>query len=209
MQYDFKNVRPVPSVQSLVGLILSKTQRKTPKIVHSQYNISRLRVFYIEKVTIAAKDLWMKLNNISTDFAKLDDLHPFYADFIHNLYDGDRYKLATSRIRSATNNVTTIAKDHVRDLRFRDPPFSCKILKRAALERTLNAAFRRMISLVKRLEPRLSYLKEVQSHMQRIPSINPLAKTLLICGIPNTGKTSFFNAITQEKADVNDVFFLQ
>ncbi len=87
-----------------------------------------------------------------------------------------------------------------------DPPYSFKILKRAALERIMNAAFRRIVTTVNSLESSFGFLNQVRLNMHKLPAINLRGRTVIICGIPNTGKTSFFNKITQAKAEVNEVF---
>eukprot|EP00331_Platyophrya_macrostoma_P006574 CAMPEP_0176420878 /NCGR_PEP_ID=MMETSP0127-20121128/8852_1 /TAXON_ID=938130 /ORGANISM="Platyophrya macrostoma, Strain WH" /LENGTH=643 /DNA_ID=CAMNT_0017801525 /DNA_START=83 /DNA_END=2014 /DNA_ORIENTATION=+ len=180
-------------------MTLSKTQRKTPTVVHPQYHISRIRSFYIRKVKFTAETLHEKFNEALEGFPKLDEIHPFYADWINILYDKDHYKLALGHIHSAKNMMDNIAKDYVRYLKYSDTPYRCKMLKRAALGR--------MMTAVKRLGPSLNFLEEVRKHMGRLPSINPLTRTLLICGFPNTGKTSFLNRITHANGDVQPYAF--
>ena len=51
----------------------------------------------------------------------------------------------------------------------------------------------RMCTLMKRQGPSLRYLEEVRQHMGRLPSIDPNTRTLLVCGYPNVGKSSFMN----------------
>lgn len=34
---------------------------------------------------------------------------------------------------------------------------------------------------------------QVRQHMSRLPSIDPNTRTLLVCGYPNVGKSSFMN----------------
>ncbi len=50
MSYNFKTIRPVMPAKDMINVILSKTQRKTPTVVHPGYDISRIRGFYMRKV---------------------------------------------------------------------------------------------------------------------------------------------------------------
>jgi len=52
-----------------------------------------------------------------------------------------------------------------------------------------------MCTLMKRQGPSLRYLEEVRQHMGRLPSIDPNTRTLLVCGYPNVGKSSFMNKV--------------
>ena len=47
----------------------------------------------------------------------------------------------------------------------------------------------------------------VRQHMARLPSIDPNTRTILICGYPNVGKSSFINKITREDVDVQPYAF--
>ena len=51
-----------------------------------------------------------KLTQILTDFPRLDDIHPFYADLVNVLYDRDHYKLALGQMNIA-RQVRTAARD--------------------------------------------------------------------------------------------------
>ena len=48
---------------------------------------------------------------------------------------------------------------------------------------------------MKRQGQSLSYLEQVRQHLSRLPSIDPNTRTLLICGFPNVGKSSFINKV--------------
>ena len=56
---------------------------------------------------------------------------------------------------------------------------------------------RRMCTIMKKQGPSLAYLEQVRQHMGRLPAIEPTTRTLLVCGYPNVGKSSFMNSARQ------------
>lgn len=52
--YNFKKIAAVPTSKDFVDIVLSKTQRQTPTVVHKQYAIGRIRSFYMRKVSRGA-----------------------------------------------------------------------------------------------------------------------------------------------------------
>lgn len=55
-------------LQDFVDIVLSKTQRKTPTVVHKHYKISRIRDFYMRKVKFAQQTFHDKLSLIISEF---------------------------------------------------------------------------------------------------------------------------------------------
>lgn len=197
--YNFKKIAPVPPGKDFIDIVLSRTQRKTPTQCHSGWKINRIRQFYMRKIKFTQQTWHDKLTRMLDEFPRLDDIHPFYADLCNVLYDRSHYKLALGQINMARQLIDNIAKDYVRLMKYGDSQFRCKQLKRAALGR--------MCTLMKKLTPSLGYLEEVRKHLSRLPSIDPNTRTLLICGYPNVGKSSFMNKVTRAEVDVQPYAF--
>jgi len=53
----------------------------------------------------------------------------------------------------------------------------------------------------------LAYLEQVRQHLARLPSIDPNTRTLILCGYPNVGKSSFMNKVTRADVDVQPYAF--
>merc|ERR1711988_1533624 len=197
--YNFKKIAIVPTSKDFTDVVLSKTQRKTPTVIHRHYKIGRIRSFYMRKVKFTASNFAEKLTQILGEFPKLEDVHPFYADLMNVLYDKDHYKLALGQINTARHLVENVAKDYVRLMKYGDSLYRCKQLKTAALGR--------MCTIMKRQGQSLSYLEQVRQHLSRLPSIDPNTRTLLITGFPNVGKSSFINKITRADVEVQPYAF--
>lgn len=197
--YNFKRITPVPTCSDFIDIVLSRTQRKTPTVVHKHYQISRIRAFYMRKVKFTNETFDEKLGKILEDFPKLDDIHPFYADLMNVLYDRDHYKLALAQINTARNLIANVGRDYVRLLKFGDSLYRCKQLKKAALGR--------MATIMKRQKETLAYLDQVRQHLSRLPSIDPNTRTLMVCGYPNVGKSSFINKMTRAEVEVQPYAF--
>jgi nucleolar GTP-binding protein len=153
----------------------------------------------MRKVRYTQQNYHDKLSQMLTDFPLLDEIHPFYAELINILYDRDHYKLALGQINTAKHLIDNLAKDHVRLLKYGDSLYRCKQLKRAGMGR--------MCTIVRKLAPSLAYLEQVRQHLARLPSIDPTTRTIIVCGYPNVGKSSFMNKVTRANVDVQPYAF--
>jgi len=198
-QYNFKKIQVVPMAKDFIDIVLSKTQRKTPTVVHKGYAISRIRNFYLRKVKYTQQNYHDKLTQILTDFPRMEDIHPFYADLMNVLYDKDHFKLALGQINTARHLIDNVSKDYARLMKYGDSLYRCKQLKRAALGR--------MCTIMKRQNQSLQYLEQVRQHLSRLPSIDPTTRTLLLTGFPNVGKSSFMNKVTRADVEVQPYAF--
>lgn len=189
----------MPTAQEFLDIVLSRTQRRLPTQIRAGFKISRIRAFYTRKVKFTQETFSEKLGQIQQSFPMLNDIHPFHRDLLNTLYDADHFKVALGQISTAKHLIESISRDYVRLLKYAQSLFQCKQLKRAALGR--------MATLLKRLKDPLLYLDQVRQHLGRLPSIDPNTRTLLICGYPNVGKSSFLRSVTRADVEVQPYAF--
>ncbi|KFA67719.1 hypothetical protein S40285_00974 [Stachybotrys chlorohalonatus IBT 40285] len=199
MKTTWKDIPPVPTQQEFLDIVLSRTQRKLPTQIRAGFQISRIRAFYTRKVKFTQETFSEKFASILDSFPRLQDIHPFHKDLLNTLYDADHFKIALGQMSTAKHLIETISRDYVRLIKYGQSLFQCKQLKRAALGR--------MATLIKRLKDPLQYLDQVRQHLGRLPSIDPNTRTLLICGYPNVGKSSFLRSVTRADVDVQPYAF--
>lgn len=155
--------------------------------------------FYTRKVKFTSETFCEKFQAILDSFPRLQDIHPFHKDLLNTLYDADHFRIALGTISTAKRLIETVSRDYVRLLKYAQSLFQCKSLKRAALGR--------MATICKRLKDPLVYLEQVRQHLGRLPGIDPNTRTLLICGYPNVGKSSFLKSVTRADVDVQPYAF--
>ncbi|KAI4245940.1 MAG: hypothetical protein L6R40_002156 [Gallowayella cf. fulva] len=199
MKTTWKEIAPVPTSQEFLDIVLSRTQRRLPTQIRSGFKISRIRAFYTRKVKYTQETFTEKLSAILDAFPRLQDIHPFHKDLLNTLYDADHFRIALGTLSTSKHLIETVSRDYVRLLKYAQSLFQCKQLKRAALGR--------MATLCRRLKDPLLYLEQVRQHLGRLPSIDPNTRTLLICGYPNVGKSSFLRSVTRADVDVQPYAF--
>lgn len=199
MQLSWKDIPTVPPANDLLDIVLNRTQRKTPTVIRPGFNITRIRAFYMRKVRFTGEGFVEKFDDLLKGFPNINDVHPFHRDLMDTLYEKNHYKISLAAISRAKSLVEQVARDYVRLLKFGQSLFQCKQLKRAALGR--------MATIVKKLKDPLNYLEQVRQHLGRLPSIDPNTRTLLICGYPNVGKSSFLRCITKADVEVQPYAF--
>ncbi|KAJ5319936.1 hypothetical protein PENANT_c040G00543 [Penicillium antarcticum] len=199
MKTTWKDIAPVPTHQEFLDIVLSRTQRQLPTQIRAGFKISRIRGFYTRKVKYTQETFCEKFQAILDGFPRLQDIHPFHKDLMNTLYDADHFRIALGQVSTAKHLIETVSRDYVRLIKYAQSLFQCKQLKRAALGR--------MATICRRLKDPLVYLEQVRQHLGRLPSIDPNTRTLLICGYPNVGKSSFLRNITRADVDVQPYAF--
>lgn len=199
MQLTWKDIPSVPTSNDMLDIVLNRTQRKTPTVIRPGFKITRIRAFYMRKVKFTAEGFGEKFTDMLAGFPNINDVHPFHRDLMDTLYEKNHYKVSLAAVLKAKTLIEQVARDYVRLLKFGQSLYQCKQLKRAALGR--------MATIVKKLKDPLVYLEQVRQHLGRLPSIDPNTRTLLICGYPNVGKSSFLRCITKADVEVQPYAF--
>lgn len=159
-------------------------------------------------------------------------VHPFYGDLLNILYDRDHYKLALGQVAACINRIERISKEYITLSKYSDSLYKSKSLKTAAFGRYCTGMRRlmqplclfihvlqlvhlatrvfplvRLFLVVKKLAKVFEYLEEVRMHLQRLPVIQTSARTLLLAGFPNVGKSSFVNRLSNANVEVQPFAF--
>ena len=192
----------------------------------SSYKIKRIQEFYMRKVKFTQSTCVEKLQTIVDEFPHLE-VSFVLIDLAHSLIVGHPSFLCRSHqrpLRQRPLQVGSRPSEYCKEYHHTNFSRLCPsvevrwyFIQMQAVEARRSRQVRlvlslrcpRMCTVLKKLNSSLCYLEEVRKHLSRLPAIDPKSRTLVLCGFPNVGKSSFMNTVTRANVDVQpyELFF--
>lgn len=144
----------------------------------------RMRESEEERVKAMGSSIESDLRKIIKRFPSYDQLPEFHKRLLEIKIDKDRYKKSLGAVQWCLDNVSRLKLDTLNRLRKnrKDTDASREFQGRAS-------------SMVKRISKDLDELIEIRKVLREFPVIEDLP-TLVICGYPNVGKSTFMKTLT-------------
>ena len=131
------------------------------------------------------------LINLVRKYPSFMNIPPFYHDLADAAVGVDEMRVHLSRVSWAGSQIRAITKDHLARM------------KGTADKPTLRrAAFGRMASVMKSIEPDLLFLNDARQKLRIMPLVDPDLPTVIVAGYPNVGKSSFMIAVTGARPEI-------
>jgi nucleolar GTP-binding protein len=186
----------IPEPKTLINLLLSKLQKKTPTIVHKKFSIQKIRHFYIRKINFFYQEYEIFIEKIGKIFPTIDQLHPFFCDLFNILFNRDNYKLAFYQLYKSKKEISIIAKNYIKLLKYGKSLYNCKQIKKIALGK--------MCKKIQKIKRVLVFLEKIRLQIKIIPKIDPHKKIILLAGSSGVGKSSILNKFTSANVMVRE-----
>lgn len=197
---DFKAILPhIPTAEEAIERLMSmykSTESRSPSVLPG---VERLRRLEARRVSATSSWLLNTLNTIAYGMPFLKDLHPFYRELISLMVDVDRYRHSLGKIANAKAAILSIRRDALRMIR--------SAADRDGIVRARRMYLSRMVDLINDLGPELAFLKETAIKVGRLPSINVDAPTVVVSGMPNTGKSSLVACVSSKRPEIAEYPF--
>jgi nucleolar GTP-binding protein len=131
------------------------------------------------------------LTNLVRKYPSFMNLPPFYHDLADAAVGVDEMRIHLSRVSWAGTQIRSITKDHL-----------AKMKGAADRPSVRKAAFGRMASVMKSIEPDLLFLNDARQKLRFMPTVDPDVPTIIVAGYPNVGKSSFMIAVTGARPEI-------
>lgn len=192
----FKKGFYIPKVDDLIDTAFKKARTEAEQVKKKDL---ASKVIEKEKlrVRISAEYITSSLRRIYTQFPKISELNIFYKTLLSNSIKTLRVRKALSHLNSSTRTID--------DLKTRYLALMSKSRQQTA-GKLRNEFYGRLVSVVKRCKPSFEIIKDAMKVIATIPRLKNLP-TILLIGIPNTGKSTFLREVTNANVEIKEYPF--
>ena len=128
-----------------------------------------------------------KLKSILDAVPEIEELHPFYQDYIDITVGVDSMKQALGALNWAYGILAQLEREYSNKFK-RNPSERASSIQREA--------YGRIASVVKKIEKDLDFLDFAKASLRNMPTIDFEATTIVIAGFPNVGKSTLLRQIS-------------
>ncbi len=139
------------------------------------------------RVVTACQVIKDKLKSILDAVPEIEELHPFYQDYIDITVGVDSMKQALGALNWAYGILSQFEREYSNKIK-RNPSEKASAIQREA--------YGRIASVVNKIEKDLDFLDFAKSSLRNMPTIDFDATTIVIAGFPNVGKSTLLKQIT-------------
>lgn len=139
------------------------------------------------RVVTACQVIKDKLKSIIDAVPEIEELHPFYQDYIDITVGVDSMKQALGALNWAYGILAQLEREYSNKIK-RNPSERASSIQREA--------YGRIASVVNKIEKDLDFLDFAKASLRNMPTIDFDATTIVIAGFPNVGKSTLLRQIS-------------
>lgn len=194
MTNPFRKTSVPLSSEEMLDISFRRAFEKQRPLKRKGNLISVYRIREISRIQTISDTLVSRLDRVIRSFPSVEKLDPFYRDLLDVLADLDRVKHSLGALKWASKIVSRISKSYILEIKRADDPTRMAILRREAMGR--------ISSVLKQVGPEMDYLREIIPKLKDLPDVDPSLPTVVIAGIPNTGKSTLLSKITAKEPEI-------
>ncbi|MCR8432996.1 MAG: 50S ribosome-binding GTPase [Crenarchaeota archaeon] len=202
----FKYAITIDPKQLLETAVGRSLKLSLPKIKTSK--TERLRILLLNRIRYIEKNLVTNLLEFLRRIPDLDNTHEFYRAAVDVYFSIDEFKKTLGRISGTIRVIEKLSEEYLRNIRgikvniYLPETFFVRHLKK--LWRQYLA---RMNSFIYEISEAFDYLNSAIKKLKALPDYNPELETIIVCGPPNSGKSSLVGKLSNARVQIAEYPF--
>jgi len=169
--------------------------KKAADRVDDPVKVFRVRKQLTRMVQTSSDVMSQYLEDTEKSWPSLDQMPLFDKAMVEACVGCDDYRHHLSMLGWGARQMRQIAKHN-----------AMKIIRSARFEIMHNArkeAYGRLSSIMRRVKPSLNWLHESRQVLRKLPVIDQITPTIVVCGAPNVGKSAFISSLSSGNMEIN------
>ena len=188
----YSTLKCPPAAQELLDLAFKRSFK--PRSIKKEDPINSARTREVGRIASMADTICSRLKAVVRSFPSFNTLHPFYRELADVLVGVDELRLALSRIDWARKMVRKLSRQYIRRL-MRTNDFK-------VMEKIRKEAMGRISSIIKSVSSDIDLVRSAYQRLKTVPDIQVGSPTVVIAGMPNTGKSTLVRRISSGRPEV-------
>ena len=191
------NWRKLPTVLTM-DEILDKAfsrGRKAADRVDDPVKIFRVRKQLTRMVQTSADVMAEYLDETMRTWPSLDQMSIFDVAMVDACVSCDEYRHQLSILGWGAKQIRNISRQNVRKL--------TRSGRTEVMHEARREAYGRISSIMRRIDKPLQWLNDSRQTLRKLPVIDELHPTIVVCGAPNVGKSAFISSLSSGNMEVN------
>ncbi len=148
----------------------------------------------ISRIQTISDTLTSRLDKVIKKFPNVDRLDPFYRELLDVIAGVDKIKHSLGALQWASKLIKRISRTYIARIKKLDDPDVMIRIRREALGR--------ISSVIKRISPEIDFLRSVLPALRNLPDLDTNLRTVIIAGMPNTGKSTLLSRLTTKVPEI-------
>ena len=189
----FKRAVEPLSVEELIDISFRRAFRKLRPLKGRDRSYV-YKMEEISRVQTVTDTITSRLDKVVKSFPSVESLDPFYRDLLDVVVGVDEVKHSLGAIQWASRLIARISRNYMAKMKGSNDLKRVVSLRREALGR--------MASILKRVRPEVDLLRGAIPKLKDLPDVDARSPTVIIAGMPNTGKSTLLSKITTKEPEI-------
>lgn len=189
----WKNLNKIHNAQELLDIAFSKSMKIKPPKSRGDA-IRRSKEHEINRINTFSSSIYDRLSDVVENFPSLNQIHPFYYELMDIVADLDVIRLSLGRVDGVKESIRNLTYDIQEELQNNQSKMKIKGLRKSL--------FGRISSMIYQVADAFIELENARHQFSKLPNYNPALPCVVVCGVPNVGKSSFINFATSGKPEI-------
>ncbi len=202
----FKKATLINPIELFDRAIRKSLKLSLPKMRAERFQ--KEKILILNKIRYIRQVLVTNLRNYLQSIPNINSIHEFYRTIIDVYSSTDEFKRALGRIAGAVRVIEKLSDEYLRSVRgIKKNPYLPEKVFINHLHRLWKQYLARMNSFIREISDAFIYLNTIIKKLRALPDYNPELRTIVVCGPPNSGKSSLVGRLSKAKVQIAEYPF--